>query len=56
MGIIFYEKATPDEMARNRKWRQMAEKMGIEVEVDKELEEQRKQKLLDVAMQDFLGD
>jgi len=43
-------------MARQRRWRSMAEKMNIEIQVDPELERKRKEKLLAVAMQDFLGD
>jgi len=56
MGIVFYERSFPDEMARNRRWKELAAKMGIEVDVDPALEQQRKDKLLAVAMQDFLGD
>lgn len=56
MGIVFYEKSFPDEMARYRRWRDMATKMGIELVVDPVLEQRRKDKLLSVAMQDFMGD
>jgi hypothetical protein len=56
MAVIFYERSFPDEMQRNRRWREMAEKMNIPIEVDPVKEQQRKDRLLAVAMQDFLGD
>ena len=56
LAIVFYEQSFPDELARNRKWMNMAEKMGIEVITDEILEKQRKDRALAVAQAEFLGD
>lgn len=43
-------------MARNRKWKDMAAKMNIEVVTDETLEKQRMERALAVAQAEFLGD
>ena len=56
LAIVFYEQSFPDEMARNRKWKDMAAKMNIEVITDETLEKQRMERALAVAQAEFLGD
>lgn len=53
---MFYEQAYPEAMARARKWKEMAERLGIEIEVDPELERRRIQAELDKAAAEFLTD
>lgn len=56
MVIVFYEQAYPEENVRQRKWRQMAEKLGIDIEVDERLAEERKRRELEKAHAEFMID
>lgn len=53
---MFYEQAYPDENVRIRKWKSIAERLGIEIVDDAVLAEQRKQRELAKVHAEFLTD
>ena len=55
LTIVFYEQAFPDEMKRQRKWKEMATKLGISIVTDEDLEKARMDRALAVAEAEFLG-
>lgn len=54
--IVFYEQAYPEPLPRQRKWKEMAQKLGIEVLVDPVLDERRKAAELAKAHAEFMMD
>jgi len=56
LTIVFYEQAFPEELARARKMKDMATKLGIPIVTNETLAEQRKARELAKAHAEFMND